>query len=282
MRSVDAMDQLDQRALDFFREFGFLKLPGFLDADTVTALEAEVRSGLGRSYQLPTDKPSVVTGYEGYYLPLMAEGNPVSRALTSGDRLLSLGRQLLGAPVMPKPAKGILYSDASGWHRDAAGPDLSAVKVAAYLSPVTAESGALRFVPGSHEQGFSDRLARFRDAHPEGSPLDEDAEAALWPGVPVPTEPGDIVVFDVHIWHAALFGSLRAQWSVSYVAVPETEAQRAAARDYIDLFLRVGHRYDRSAFPYYDPDWLVEDRPDFAHAMADLGLFDADRAGAGE
>ncbi|WP_188316730.1 phytanoyl-CoA dioxygenase family protein [Solihabitans fulvus] len=276
MRSIDTLDTLDQHQLDFFHEFGFLKLPAFLDSDTVAALESEVRDGLARSYQLPTDKPSVVTGYEGFYLPLMAEHSPTSRALTSGNGLLSLGGQLLGAPVMPKPAKGILYSDASGWHRDAAHPDLRAIKVAAYLSPVAAESGALRFVPGSHEQQFSDRLAAFRDRHPESTPLDEAAEAAWWPGITAATDPGDLVVFDVHIWHAALFGSLRAQWSVSYVAIPETESQRAAARDYIDLFLRVGHRYDTRTFPYYDPDWLTDERPDFAHAMADLGLFDAE------
>ncbi|MFI5777520.1 phytanoyl-CoA dioxygenase family protein [Nocardia sp. NPDC051570] len=270
---------LDHRQLEFFREFGFLELPGFLDAGVVADLEVEVRDGLARNYRLPTDKPEVVSGYEGFYLPLMGKWSPVSRALTSGDLLRSLARELLGADVMPKPAKGVLYSDATGWHRDAAAPELRAIKVAAYLSPVAAESGALRFIPGSHELAFSDRLARFRKVIPEGSPLDEAAEAKWWPGVTVATDPGDIVVFDVHIWHAALFGSLRAQWSVSYAAVPETEPQRTDTRDYIDLFLRAGHRYNAQEFPYYDPDWLTDDRPDFACAMAELGLFDIRKGG---
>jgi hypothetical protein len=268
------MTVLDERAEGFFREFGFLKLRGFLGSKTVEALEAEVRTGLRRNYELPTEEPEVVSGYDGFYLPLMGEGSPVSRALTSGARLLSLGAELLGGPVMPKPAKGVLYSDATGWHRDAAGPDLRAVKVVAYLGPVDADSGALRFVPGSHEIGFSDRLARFRQTIPEGAPLDEAEEARWWPGVTVPTDPGDILVFDVHIWHAALFGRLRAQWSVSYVAFPRTEPERVAARDYIDLFLHAGHRYDRERFPYYDPDWRTETAPEFARALADLGLFD--------
>jgi hypothetical protein len=267
------MTVLDERAAGFFREFGFLKLPGFFDRETVAALEAEVRDGLARNYELPADEPDIVSGYDGFYLPLMDEGSPVSRALTSGRRLLSLGAELLGAPVMPKPAKGVLYNDATGWHRDAAGPDLRAVKVAVYLSPVDGDSGALRFVPGSHELGFSDRLARFRRTIPERSPLDETEEARWWPGVTVPTEPGDILVFDVHIWHAALFGRLRPQWSVSYVAIPGTEPERRAARDYIDLFLHAGHRYDQERFPYYDPAWRTGDAPEFARAMADLGLF---------
>ncbi|MFB7665293.1 phytanoyl-CoA dioxygenase family protein [Kitasatospora sp. NPDC056138] len=273
---------LSPRQLSSFRQFGFLKLEGFFDAGTVASLEAEVRAQLASAYDLPTEIPDVVTGSMGYYLPLMGEGSATSRRLVAGPRLVGLGEALLDGPVMPKPAKGMLYNDASPWHRDAAAPALRAVKMVTYFSALTADSGALRVIPGSHRGEFSDRLTDYRAAWPLDSPLDEAGEADWWPGTSLDCRPGDLIVFDVRLWHASLFGRLRAQWSVSYVAVPETEAERRAAHDYIDLFLRAGHEYDAERFPYYDPDWSKTDGPAFAEAMADLGLIRVDGAAAAD
>lgn len=260
--------------IQFFRTHGFLHLRGFLGERETAQLRADVMDGLGSNYPLPTEPLAEATGYDGYYVPLMGPRSATSRALTSGPRLLQLATNLLDSSVLPKPAKGIMYRDASPWHSDSGNPELRAVKMVVYFKPLRADTGALRVLPGSHHPGHSDRLDAYREEHPVARPLDEAAEAADWPGVVLETEPGDLVVFDVHLWHASLFGRDRTQWSVSYAALPRSAPEEAAVHHYVSSFLSADHRYDRREFPYYDPKWRGDDRPGFAQAMAELGLLD--------
>ena len=50
---------------------------------------------------------------------------------------------------------------------------LPQVKIAFYLEPLTRETGAIRFIPGSHKGGFSERLERI-------SHRTEDPRARPW------------------------------------------------------------------------------------------------------
>ncbi|MFF5185766.1 phytanoyl-CoA dioxygenase family protein [Streptomyces sp. NPDC000345] len=259
--------------VEAFRSHGYAHLRGALGSDELAALKEEVIDGLRRNYPWPPKPPAKASGYDGYYLPLMGATSPVSRSLLNDPRLLHLAERLLERRVLPKPAKGILYQDASAWHRDSADPNLDAVKMVIYFEPLEADSGALRVIPGSHRPDASEALARRRAEQPVGMPLDEEREDREWPGLVLSTEPGDILVFDVHLWHASLHGRGRLQWSVSYVAEPLTAAEQDSARSYIASFLTAGHAYDTVAFPYYDPAWLRPDRPGFADDMDRLGLF---------
>ncbi|OCC10561.1 phytanoyl-CoA dioxygenase family protein [Streptomyces sp. PTY087I2] len=260
--------------LAFFRTYGYLRLPGLLSAETVDRLREEVVGNLSRAYRMPDAPASEATGYDGFYLPLMGAASPVSRALTSDPVLLGLAERLLESPVVPKPPKGVRYRDTSPWHRDSGDPHLEAVKLVCYLEPLTGADGALRVLPGSHRPEFSAAADRYRKTVAAASPVDEEREARVWPGVVLDTVPGDVLVFDVHLWHASLFGRDRDQWSLSYAARPRTPEATAAVHAYIASFLGAGHTYDREEFPYYDPDWLSPGRPTFATAMSEIGLFD--------
>lgn len=79
---------------------------------------------------------------------------PRSLALVEDPRFLAAAGQLLGATMLPLYAEGILYFGEAGFHDDA-GPGVKAVKFVAYLEPLTAASGALRLLPGSHHPEFS-------------------------------------------------------------------------------------------------------------------------------
>ncbi|MEU6347867.1 phytanoyl-CoA dioxygenase family protein [Streptomyces sp. NPDC047072] len=259
----------------FFRANGFLRLRRFFSAETTDRLRREVLDNLSAAYRMPDLPLTEATGHEGFYLPLMRDTAPLSRALVADRDLLDLGERLLGGPVVPKPPKGIRYRDATRWHDDAADPHLRAVKIVCYLEPLTAGTGALRVLPGSHHPEFSAALRRYKAGLAPVPASDEQREDDRWPGVVLDTEPGDVVVFDVHLWHASLFGRDRNQWSLSYAAAdPGSPEQVAAVRSYIASFLAAGHPYDTEEFPYYDPDWLSPRRPGFASRMSDLGLFD--------
>ncbi len=43
----------------------------------------------------------------------------------------------------------------------------------------------------------------------------------------IETQPGDAIVFHAHLWHAALNGRDRRQWSVEYFAYPADERERS-------------------------------------------------------
>ncbi|MGC4891486.1 phytanoyl-CoA dioxygenase family protein [Micromonospora sp. DT227] len=257
--------------IDFLRTHGFHVWRGLLDPAEVAALRDEVRTALQDNYDIRTTKSDRVTGTAGYYLPMMGRRTPLSRALLADRRLVGIAERLYGCEVVPKPAKGILYRDASPWHQDSVDPHLTAIKLVAYLEPLTGETGALQILPGTHRGEYARILADYRRRWPVAdADLDEAVEAARWPGLTLETQPGDVIGFDVHLWHASLGGRDRLQWSVSYAATPTSAATRDSLRHYVASFLSVGHPFDSDAYPYFDPDWSRLPRSGFGVAMADL------------
>jgi ectoine hydroxylase-related dioxygenase (phytanoyl-CoA dioxygenase family) len=255
-------DVVADETVEFFSTYGFVVLRGWLAPQEVADLRDEVQRALAENYELPSEQVERATGTAGYYLPMMGPKTPHSRGLVADRRLMGLAETLFASPVVPKPAKGILYRDASTWHCDADDPDLRAIKLVTYFQPQRGDTGALQVLPGSHQPEFGAALAAYRARRPAPTPLlDEAPEFAAWPGVALASEPGDVIAFDVRLWHASLFGRDRLQWSISYSPEPVTERQEAAVRDYVMLFLSAGHEYDRDAYPYLDPAWSGPDAP---------------------
>jgi hypothetical protein len=67
-------------------------------------------------------------------------------------RFIDAAGQLLGGPVIPECPEGVLYFFEAGWHTDD-GIGVLGVKFAVYFDELTAGTGALRLVPGSHHPG---------------------------------------------------------------------------------------------------------------------------------
>ena len=87
------------------------------------------------------------------------------------------------------------------WHSDNDWqPDTEDVQIAVkyifYLDTLTPETGALRFIPGSHLLRGRKRTM-FREAI-------EKVHAEDVPCQVVPTQPGDVIAFDIRTWHASL------------------------------------------------------------------------------
>jgi hypothetical protein len=202
----------------------------------------------------------------GRYLPMMCEHTPVSLALL--DRFMAPAAQLLGRPVLPLRAKGVLYFGSAAWHRDSDHP-VASVGFATYLEPLRADNGALRVLPGSHRPEYAAALQRHLAAHP-GLTVDE------LPGVALASEPGDVIAFAEPLYHATLGGRDRRQWRVDYFEDPTDAAAEARVRAwYADTFppdWDGGHDVDR--YPTYGPAWQASGRPCVAR-LAALGLVDA-------
>ena len=123
------------------------------------------------------------------------------------------------------------YTADSAWHYDAGGADAQGVKFAFYLQPVRADTGALRVIPGSHRREWFDELYEYEPigprwtraaASPEETQLAMDGIDAI-PAYACESDPGDVVAFDLRIYHASLGGSNdRHMCSLVYYKYPST------------------------------------------------------------
>jgi hypothetical protein len=241
--------------IDYFRTFGFVMLRGFL-SDHARALRAETGAAVRDAYAATYDQ-RVIDGISGHYLPMASRLTPVSASLVCDDpRLTDAAEQLLGGPVIPECPEGVLYFFEAGWHTDD-GTGVRCVKFAAYFDELTAASGALRLVPGSHHPEQNTRLAAYRDRQP---PIRDDTGFAAYqdciPGYVADTSPGDVIAFDLHTWHASTGGRDRLAWTAVYQRCPETAAERdRALRSVHDSFEQAFRGFDRDRYPVWR-DWL--------------------------
>jgi len=241
--------------VDHFASFGFAVLRGFL-TDRAAALRAEADGAIHDAYAAAYDD-RVIDGISGHYLPMAARLTPVSASLVCDDpRFIDAAEQLLDGPVIPECPEGVLYFAEAGWHADD-GIGVRGVKFAAYFEPLTADTGALRLVPGSHHPEMHARLAACRDRQrPIRSDADVTAYRASIPGYVAATAPGDVIAFDLHTWHASFSGRDRLAWTIIYQRCPETAAERdRTLRSVHDSFEQAFRGFDRARYPVWR-NWL--------------------------
>jgi ectoine hydroxylase-related dioxygenase (phytanoyl-CoA dioxygenase family) len=129
-------------------------------------------------------------------------------------RFQPVAERLLGREAFPVAAHEILFFG-EAWCHVHVGPDVPALKVAVYLETLDARNGALRVLPATHliAQGELGALHRM---NPHRVPC-----------FVIESKPGDVIVFHTHLWHAALNGRDRRQWSVEYFAFPVNARERS-------------------------------------------------------
>ncbi len=149
---------------------------------------------------------------------------------------------LLGHPTVPTAPIATCFTSNAGWHTDQ-GPRVGGVKFLAHLQRRTVGTGALRVVPGSHDPAFAERVRGFWSRDPalqgfEGWPV---------PCVVLETEPGDVIAFDVHLYHSSAGGDQRLAWTIEYLPWPGLgDPERFLVVDTVDF----DHQgYDRQRWP---------------------------------
>ena len=224
-------------------------------------LSAEFDLALRAAFHDATHRNSGPVRNRFRYVPAMSEGTPVSLALS--ETCSRMATTLLQTAVLPGRAKYTEYHDATAWHRDSelALPSLGFL---AYLEPLTADTGALRVVPGSH---------RAVDDRANGTAATDEAEIGF---VAVTTMPGDIIVMDEHLLHASVGGAMRRQWRVDFVADEPDRGAPDTMRRYFAGQYRAGWDggYDVDLFPSYGPDWRTR-YPHWSERLRTLGVHDA-------
>jgi hypothetical protein len=248
---------LSTAQIDYFRTFGFIVLRDFLGEHTA-ALRSEVEAAIRDAYAANYDE-RVIDGISGHYLPMASRLTPTSMSLICDDgRFLDAAEDLLGGPALPECPEGVLYFGEASWHNDD-GIGVRGVKFVSYFDHLGIANGALRLMPGSHHPEHHARLVAYGRAQ---LPIDTEAKAAAYqasfPGCVAETSPGDVVVFDLHTWHASTGGRDRLAWTVTYQRCPESDAERERTlRSMHDSFEQAFRGFDRERYPIWR-DWLAD------------------------
>jgi len=245
---IDAMGLVDDEVTAEFRDEGYVVLREAFDP---AELSDEIDDALERGLRDDGEVKRGSGGVEFRVVVMMCERTPVSLALL--DAFAVAASKLFGRSVLPGRAKGTRYFGSSGLHvdSDVAIPSLSFVT---YLEPLDATSGALRVVPRSHRRN--------------GAGTARDAMVLA-------TTPGDVIVFDEHLTHGSVGGTVRRQWRVDFTVEPRNEAEEALVyagyAKLFDLDWDAGDDVDR--YPSYGPYWQTLDRPWTAPLRA-MGVYE--------
>jgi hypothetical protein len=205
--------------LHFVRTFGYLLLPGLL-RDSIAKIDAAFERTLkdhGADSYAGEHRFTVSPGINGSedLCEAFLDAEPVDAVLTG----------VLGADYQYWNSELSYCGGDTPWHSDSpwleSGRTAGWCEMLVYLDPLSAETGALRVVPGSHRVDdeyandvhagiFDDTAAR------PAQPADTwGVSAAEVPAVVLPTQPGDVILLNHMTAHASFGGGARRRLMTS-------------------------------------------------------------------
>jgi len=202
--------QLTPHQLAFMDLFGYLHFPGLL-SDRIDRIIEEFENVFvqkGGHYGIAHDGTR-----RSCILPFIDQSEYLA-SLIDDPRIDGIFASLLGPDYTYLGSDGNFYTGDTNWHSDTdfsgkhrGAPPRTFYKLAFYLDPVDANTGALRVVPGSHRwgEGFAMQLQEAL----------KDPQASLGlhgsqvPAIALASQPGDVVVFNQATKHSAWGGSTR-------------------------------------------------------------------------
>lgn len=221
---------LSEKQLRRFDTFGFLAFPGLMaDArdeiiDAFEAIWAEQGGGHNGADHDEQQRSCIVP---------FIDQHPRLCALLDDGRIHGLLCSLLGDDFNYTGSDGNYYAGDTAWHSDGwtRGDGRRFVKVVFYLDDLTRDTGCLRVIPGSHRTG--EGFAEDVQAHIRDIPEAFGGDGAGLPALALETGPGDVVVFNHNLKHAAFGGSTRRRMFTINCSQRFSEAELPAFRDYI-------------------------------------------------
>lgn len=217
--------KLTQEQISFFETFGFLKFPQLM-ADRLDWIIDEFTKTFPDNNKHDGTKRTCV-------VPFIDQRMSV---LLDDPRILAIGKGLLGEDFNYMGSDGNYYTGDTPWHRDGYHEHYKHLKIAFYLDPLTADTGALRVIPGSH---------RIHDAYGEDLTLRMRDPQASWQigGAEVPAyalnvEPGDLLVFNHNTFHSAWKGNTHRRMFTINMCQRYAVEDEQELRDYISGYAR--------------------------------------------
>ncbi len=267
MNQTTEIGGLTDAQRDFYNTFGYAVLNGVFSTTELDTIRREFDFMLAEQYSH--------TPYDGsvrHWTPMMDEDTPFLANLMEDGRFLSVAKQLYGDDVLGVVVDGNRYTGDTRWHRDTATVHQYGVKFAFYLQAVDADTGALRVIPGTHRLPDDDEFARG-----VGSTVGEHV-----PATAIASAPGDVVAFDLRMWHASFGGSQdRQMCTVVYYANPKNSEELEALRNQGERNVLAGINSFKPRRQYiYSKKWASNPRSCpirqyWIDRLTEVGYFDA-------
>ncbi len=226
--------RLNTQQMAFMNTFGYLHFPGLLGdcIEEITAAFEGVWEMHGGGHEgQPHDGQQ-----RSCLVPFIDQSERLSALLDDG-RVDGIFASLLGDEYQYIGSDGNYYVGDTGWHSDGGWPrPIIYYKLALYLDPLTATTGALRVIPGSHRygEGFAEAIeGQIRQSQEHWG-----IGGAEVPCVALETQPGDVVVFNQGIKHSAWGGGKRRRMFTINCTPKHREDQIGLMREEISAFAR--------------------------------------------
>ena len=221
---------LTEQQISQYRAFGVVVLRNLLSPSELET----VRQEFDHRAQVTHDSVPF-DGTRTHSFSMLGDDTPFLASLHEDRRFLGPAEQLYGNDALAYLMRGYRYVGNTPWHYDdgsPAGPYAHGPKFQLPLQSVRADSGALRFVPGSHKLPWQKELGQIE---PLGQCwLKTQAAKEFIDQVPAyvcEADPGDAVLFDKRIFHATWGGGVdRHACAVGYYAYPRTPAETEVMR----------------------------------------------------
>ena len=260
---------LTESQVRHFKAFGYVVMKQVLTAAELRTLHVEFERKLEMQYaHRPFD------GTSRHWSSMMDDETPLFASLLEDPRFMNSARQLFGPDVIGLNVDANRYVGNTAWHPDSQTPLQGGVKFAIYLPPVGAETGALRVIPGSHRLSYPQ--------HPEFADVIYKLPIADVPATVLDSTPGDVVAFDIHLWHGSWGGKTdRRMCTAVYYDNPRTPEELAYIRKQaVDNITYASQAFDARRKHFFPQVWLANaqrsaDRQRWIDRLRELGYFDA-------
>lgn len=211
--------------IEFFETFGFLKFPQLL-SDSMDWITEE--------FTATFPEQTEITPHDGTKRTCIArfiDHREKLNTLLDDPRIVGIGKSLVGEDFNYMGSDGNYYSGETGWHRDGFHHKYRHIKIAFYLDHLDGNSGALRVIPGSHrlDDQFGQQLTERMRNHQERWGV----SGADIPSVTLDVTPGDLLVFDHNLFHAAFNGGPNRRMFTMNLCERYREEDLQELRDYI-------------------------------------------------
>jgi len=253
----------DQKS--FFDEFGFLVFRQFFSPREMETIASEAQSTFDEIYAGGREG-----GSHGRWVTLMGPSTPFNASLLEDERVYEIATRTFDESIIGLVVDMLEWYADTGWHRDLDVPGNTGLKFIYYMEPLTAESGSLRVVPGSHIEPHETEIP---DIEPLRIAADTDEnymetirELEIQPGevmlrsVAVETRPGDAVAFAMPLLHGAFGGRRGRRFGATVYWYPSATKEQVDGRRREAAIIRSNHarmfNYPEDG-PYCHPHWIA-------------------------
>ena len=242
-----------------FRTFGFVVVREFFRPEELNTLRKE--------FDYVAEKASRVNKFDGtkmQFFRMLSSETPFYAGLPEDPRFYETAEQLFGERALCFEVNAYRYVGNTPWHYNDGCMNVygGGIKFQFGLQRVDANSGALRFIPGSHQDPYQTQLAQYPvlgKQFRKNPDFHEKATEQLdrIPCCKIELEPSDVVAFDLRIMHASYGGSNDRQMNcVSFFNYPETPQELETMRNIAPRYL---HPEPHPEMPWQDgvaEEWL--------------------------